>query len=59
MTEAEVKADIKSFEKDAESLAEKMADEFVGPKLVKGSASEEARQARKLAREAFINGRAA
>ena len=59
MSEAEVKADIKVFEKDAESLVEKMADEFVGPKLVKGSVSEEARQARRLAREAFINGRAA
>ena len=58
MTEAEVKADIKAFEGDRDGVREALADLFVGPKLAKGG-NEEARQLRKAARKAFIEGRAA
>ena len=59
MTEAEVKKDIEVFEKDDKKVQKALADLFVGPKLVEGSASAEVREARKQAREAFMNGRAA
>ena len=59
ISEADVKADIAVFEKDQVSVNEKLADIFIGPKLAKGSVSEMAREARKIARKAFIEGRAA
>jgi hypothetical protein len=59
MTEAEVKDDIKVFEADSVAVGEALADLFVGPKLIKGSASEEAREARKVARKTMMTGRAA
>lgn len=58
MNEAEVKADIENFGKEKVSINEKLADLFVGPKLAKGG-NEVAREARKEARKAFTEGRAA
>jgi hypothetical protein len=59
LTEADVTADIKLFEESQETVNAKLADLFVGPKLGKGTVSDEAREARKRARKAFVEGRAA
>lgn len=63
MTEAEITAanqkDGKHFEEALETGLEALADIFVGKKYAKGSCEESARQNRKAARKAFIEGRAA
>lgn len=63
MTEAEIAKQGESQQKEAaEQYGEAMdelCDIFIGPKLVKGSVSEAARDARKTARKAFKEGRAA
>jgi hypothetical protein len=49
----------KALDQEREGVFEGLADMFVGPKLSKGSADDIKRQARKRARKAFAEGRAA
>jgi hypothetical protein len=62
MTEAEIadaeKKAGKQLAEDFEETRREMAEIFVGPKLVKGSADEVTRQLRKEGRKAFMEGRA-
>lgn len=59
MTEAEVKTDIAAFEVDQAKVSEALADIFVGKKFGKGIVDDDKREARKEARKAFLEGRAA
>jgi hypothetical protein len=59
ISEADVLKDAEALDTEHEAVMEGLASLIVGPKLVKGSADEEARQARKAARKAFQEWRAA
>lgn len=59
MTEKDLEASEKQHEKHFEESQAILADLFVGPKIGKGGLDDAAREARKAARKAFMNGRAA
>jgi hypothetical protein len=59
VTEAEVLATAEALDTEHAEVMEGLANLFVGPKLVKGSIDEAARQARKDARKSFVEGRVA
>lgn len=59
LTEAELTAQVKVNENNFAETMNALADVFVGPKLVKGAADPQLREARKAARKNFVNGRAA
>jgi hypothetical protein len=59
ITEAEVLHDVKALDDERETVMEGLAKLFVGDRFVKGTVDEDKRQARKAARKAFQEGRAA
>ena len=59
LSEADTLKSIETLDKERGQVLEGLATLFVGPKFGKGSIDEDARQARKRARQSFIEGKAA